>query len=171
MASPPAKWDWKEYYTTITVDYAECKDVALTIKELEALTRKTYSKTASEALMPADNELVPTDPEEFRKWANKRGRKDRVTRANSAWRKTLKNPGCETEGCAMPRIENSRLCNSCIGDSRLKDIDEFAKGPPLDENANPILDQSLTAHFIDMKKAAEPEDWTKTFEILYGEDK
>jgi hypothetical protein len=152
MATPPASFDWKQYYATVCIDPAtESIDMTMTRKELESITRHVYNKGAIDALLPQDNDLIPTDYDEQKAYyARKR-----------AGKKKSRIKGIQSPGCTSKSIQDSkRLLDAIAG--------------KFDEHANPIPeapDQSLTAGYISMmeNEGSDGDDWNKALAILYPE--
>jgi hypothetical protein len=150
MAIPPANFDWKQYYTTVSIEHAtESTDMAINIKELEAITREVYNNAALSAIMlpevpEYDNELIPTDYDEQKAYFKRK-------RAGKK----------KHRGQSLPQMldNDRRILDAIAGKFEDRPIPEAP-------------DQSLTAGYIQMmdNEGSDGDNWNKALEILYPEN-
>jgi hypothetical protein len=115
------KWNWKEYYSSITIDWSrETKDrmAALTRKELDSITREAYR---------AGGGVIPTmtDDPDF-------GDQSAIIKGGSMKGGSMVQPMhsgvCDTMGCRFAPEKSYGYCKPCLTDRKY--IDKWGKKSP-----------------------------------------
>jgi hypothetical protein len=183
MATPPASFDWKQYYTSVAIDPATESQVdqmtlntlnrkrygeaimAMTRDELESVTKQNFLDALHKVnlLGDATSDLIPTDYEgqkEYYKNRKKKYGRAKVPVPELAAQFISKDRGLLK---AIAGKFDEALTPEQFAALPLKNFNEDA----LDENALPL--QSLTKTYITMmeNEGSDGDNWDRALQILY----